>query len=153
MISGTRQFLNLAWTVLSASMVKGFLIFLIAFTVVSVGKRLSAGYKHLIWFLVILSCLIIPIVWLFLPTAQTTVQIPVSTTELARILTAPLVSREHYLELVEKSSAYAALSGQNRGQSLVWWQFLFVAIWAIGITVLLIRGIAARLELRRIAVF
>jgi beta-lactamase regulating signal transducer with metallopeptidase domain len=134
-------------------MVKGFFIFLIAFTVTRVGKRMSAGDKHLIWFLVILSCLIIPIVWLFLPTAQTTVQIPVSTTEFARILTAPLVSREYYLELVAKSNAYAALSGQIYGRPLVWWQVLSFAIWTFGIAVLLMRGIAARLKVRRITVF
>lgn len=106
---------------------------------------------HLVWFLVILCCLVIPLAWLFLPTAQTSVQIPVSTTDFTRLITAPLVSRQHYLELAKKSTHYAVISGLDSAGSPVGWQLWVVSVWAIGVVVLLIRGIAARSELGRIA--
>lgn len=150
MISPASQFVDLMLAALSATVLRGFLVFLVASSISVACKKIAAGYKRLVWFVMILSCLIIPMIWLYIPTVQYLVRIPVSTTEITRLLTAPLVSREHYLDMAATSSAYTALSGQSRAIPLLWWKVSILLIWVAGIGVLVARGIGARLGLRRI---
>ena len=82
--------------------VKGVLVFFLASAIVLFFKRLSFEHRHVIWFVVIASFVVIAGVWLTVPSIGPILSIPADQEGAYRIVTAPLMDRDHYVGLVTK---------------------------------------------------
>lgn len=105
--------------------VKGVLVFLLASAIVLLFKRLSFEHRHVVWFVVIVSFVVIAVVWLTVPSIGPILNIPADQEGTFRIVTAPLMDRDHYVELVAKlnrvsQTIYASPSRLLSLAALVW---------------------------------
>lgn len=105
--------------------VRGILVFALASVIILLFKRLSSEHRHLIWFVVIVSFVVISAVWLTTPSIDPVLSIPVEQGETRRIMTVLLLDRAHYVELVAKperfsQTIYASPSRLPLIATLVW---------------------------------
>jgi beta-lactamase regulating signal transducer with metallopeptidase domain len=107
------RFIHVLGALLAVNLTKGLAVFLAAWMVTVVARRLRAEARHLIWFMVICSFLLLPLAWLALPAFQIGQRIPVEPGSAFRLAAAPALSRSDYMRLVDKSIEYATLARQG----------------------------------------
>ncbi len=144
------RFLHVLGALLAVNLSKGLAVFLAACAVTVVARRLSAEARHLIWFMVICSFLLLPMAWLAVPAIQIGQRIPVEPGSALRMAAAPALSRSEYMRLVDKSIEYAALARQGapglfRGSS-----FAFAVVWLAGFLWFLARYLISQGRLKRL---
>lgn len=127
--------------------VKGVLVFLLASAIVLLFKRLSFEHRHVVWFVVIVSFVVIAAVWLTVPSIGPILNIPADQEGTFGIVTAPLMDRDHYVGLVAKLSRvsqtiYASPSRLLSLTALVWVAgvFFFLLPLILGRIALMIMG-------------
>lgn len=92
--------LQALWGFLVVNGTRGLALFVLAWTVLKLCRGLSCEVRHLIWFLVIVSSLVVPIAWLSAPTVRLSVPVTIGrgTAPLAAVV--PFTARGQFLEIM-----------------------------------------------------
>jgi beta-lactamase regulating signal transducer with metallopeptidase domain len=145
------RLVHLLSALLTVNLVRGLAVFAVAYAITTVVRGLSPVTRHMIWFVVILSFLLLPLAWLTLPAVQVGVRIPVEPGSAFRLAAAPALSKHDYACLVDKGLEYARLAGQGRGVPASTLQLILTGAWFSGIGWLIARWLTARNKLKRLA--
>jgi beta-lactamase regulating signal transducer with metallopeptidase domain len=142
----TAQFLG---ALFSVAIVRGTLIFCVAFAVTTLARKLPSEARHLIWLGVIAGFVLIPLAWLALPSLPVDLGIPRGSTADWRLLAAPALSRAEYSRVIERTSVDAVLT--LRGPSFAGWiPAALLAGWSAGVIALAGRLLVGTVRLRRL---
>ena len=94
---------HLLWALLAVNIIKGLAVFLAAYLITRLGKRISPDYKHLIWFIAITSFVVLPIIWFFLPELNSDIKLSTGVSQAWRLTAAPFLSRDNYMDHILKA--------------------------------------------------
>ncbi len=100
--------LHLAGALLAVTLVRGLAVFLVAWAVTRLARKLAGETRHLIWLGVIASFLLIPLAWLLLPPIHIGAVIPLAPAAPLRLAAAPVLSGGQYARLVGQTGLPAA---------------------------------------------
>lgn len=144
------RWIHLLGAVLAVNLVKGLPVVAAAFVIMHLVKRMNSETRHLIWFWVICSFVLLPLAWFLVPPVQVGAVIPEESATAYRVAVSPVLSREAYVELVEKWRRIEAL--RQPGQPSVVRRFwaLLLAAWLGGILLLTVRLVVGRSSLKRL---
>ena len=145
------RFIHVLGALLAVNLTKGLAVFLAAWMVTVVARRLSAEARHLIWLAVICSFLLLPLAWLALPAFQIGQRIPMEPGSALKLAAAPVLSRSDYMRLVDKSIEYATLARQGAPRLSRGLSFAFAVTWLAGILWFAARYLISQRRLKSLA--
>jgi beta-lactamase regulating signal transducer with metallopeptidase domain len=145
------RWLNLLGAALAVTLVRGLVVFLVAFAVMGWCRKLSAEVRHLVWLGVIASFVLIPLAWLALPAIQIGARIPLMPMAPYRLAAAPVLSAGEYVQLVDRAVMQASAAGQAPPAFLRVFFLTLPFIWLAGVLILAIRLAVGRVRLLWIA--
>ncbi len=143
--------LHLLGASLVVALARGLALFLMAYALTALVKRMSGEARHLIWLGVTVAFLLIPLAWLLLPSIHVGALIPRPPAALHRLVAAPLLSAREFSGLVEQASGRVATAGLPAPilSKPIW--LALPAAWLVGVLVLAARLTAGLARLRRVA--
>ena len=141
---------HLLWALLAVNIIKGLAIFLIAFAITRLAKRISPEHKHLIWFTVIISFVVLPVLWFLLPAFQNRMQVTPGISEAWRLTTAPFISRDLYMENILKVYQFYVFPRETKTAIVANALIILGGVWFAGVLFYLSRYIAAQTILKKV---
>ena len=142
--------LHLVGALLAVTLVRGLAVFLAAFAVMSLVKRLGSETRHVIWLGVITSFVLIPLAWLALPAVRIGAGILLEPAAPYRLAAAPALSRADYELLIQRAREQASLVPQLEVPLLRRVTLALVSTWSLGVVFLGVRMLLGRGRLRRL---
>jgi beta-lactamase regulating signal transducer with metallopeptidase domain len=143
--------MNLAGAALTVTLVRGLVVFLAAFTVMSLWRKLAAESRHLVWLGVIAGFLLIPLAWLALPAVHVGVRIPILPAAANKLAAAPALSFAQYAQLVDRAATHASIAGQSVPLLPRALLPILPAAWLAGVAAFLVRLAIGRRRVARLA--
>jgi beta-lactamase regulating signal transducer with metallopeptidase domain len=137
--------------VLSVTVIRGTLVFAAAGAVTALARRLSSGVRHLVWLAVILSFLLIPLAWMFLPALHIGPGLSRGPAADWRLAAAPVLSRLEYTRVIERTSVGSVLSELPPALPVQQIGLGLLCLWAAGSLFLSARLLVGAARLRRLA--
>ena len=141
---------HLLWALLAVNIIKGLAVFLAAYLITRLGKRISPDHKHLIWFSVIISFIVLPVLWFFLPDLNTTVRLATGVSQAWRLTAAPFLSRDLYLDHVLKAYQFFVFPRETRTAFIASALLILGGVWLAGMLFYTSRFLVARVSLNRL---
>jgi len=142
---------HLLGAVASVAIVRGSLVFCIAYAATSFAKRLPSAARHLVWLGVIGSFVLIPLAWLVLPTMTIGSGFPRGSAADWRLAIAPALSRVEYTQVIERTSVETVLTLRSPAVLVSWIPVALLSVWSVGAAALAGRLLAGTVRLRRLA--
>jgi 4-amino-4-deoxy-L-arabinose transferase-like glycosyltransferase len=150
----TNPLTSTLFAIVMTTAAKGFIVFLLTSLVILAVRRLSANQKHIIWFLIIVSFIVIPISWLILPSLNLNIPVPAEQSEALRVVTTPLMSRDEYIEQIvlsdDVSRRCVLFSTYGLSLHTLPWPLIILLVWISGFLVFFLRFIIGRIAVTRL---
>jgi len=132
------------------TLVRGTIVFLLAFAATALARKLSSEARHLIWLGVIAGFLLLPLAWLALPALRVGGWIRLEAAAAHRTVVAPLLARQEYLRFADGAREYGRLTGQSLPTHLRILPPALLLAWLTGMLFLAGRLLAGGRRLRRL---
>jgi beta-lactamase regulating signal transducer with metallopeptidase domain len=145
---GAARFLGALATV---TVVRGALVFVAAYAVVTLGRRLRPEARHIVWFAVLAGFLLIPLAWLVLPAVHVGPWIPRAPAADLGVAAAPALSRAEYARLIERTVADTSRALRPHRLPLAEILACALSAWAAGALLLSARIAIGTLRIRALA--
>jgi beta-lactamase regulating signal transducer with metallopeptidase domain len=135
---------------LAVALVRGTIVYLLAFAANSLGRKLSSQTRHLIWLGVIAAFLLLPLCWLTLPALRVGGWIRLEKAASHWVATVPLLARQEYMRLADGAWKYSRLTGRTLPTHLRLLPLSLLLSWLVGMLFLVCRLLAAGWKLRQL---
>jgi beta-lactamase regulating signal transducer with metallopeptidase domain len=150
-IFGSHLVLRFLWAFISVGILKGGALVLAAWGLTRFFCRRTPEHAHRIWFLTLLGCAALPVLWLVLPPVRFSPVFPASGSASVIQAAGPLFSQDKLLGLTNTAGGYIALARQGGHDGGHLASSLLVGLWALGTVFFLSRLIAGRVLASRLA--
>jgi beta-lactamase regulating signal transducer with metallopeptidase domain len=137
--------------VATVTLVRGALVFAVAFGATLLARRLPAEVRHLAWLAVLASFILIPASWLALPGIHVGPWLPRASALGLGVAAAPALSRAEYTRLVERTVAETTRALNPHLPPTLPMLAGLACVWAAGSLLLAARLVAGAACLRRLA--
>jgi len=143
-------------SLLAMTYIKGFFLFAVIYFVLQRMKRLTAEFRHFMWFFVICSFVILPFSSVIVPSIDLhLVKVPVEMEEVHRVFDSRLSSQFNYGAQAGVTVGVASgvkagvMTGVTEGKALqgLQWTSVVLMVWVFGVMVSLVRIVVGKVGL------
>lgn len=142
--------LHLLAAVLAVTLARGLIVFLVAWCLTQVAKKMPGEFRYAVWMGVIGGFVLIPLAWLLLPPIRLNAWIRIQPASSYRLAAAVVLSRSDYALLIEKARQQAWAVAPPATWRVNGLLLTLVLAWLIGILFLGARLLWGRSRLHRI---
>jgi beta-lactamase regulating signal transducer with metallopeptidase domain len=135
---------------LVVTLVRGLALFVVAYALTALCRRLSSETRHLLWLGVIAAFPLIPLAWLLAPAVRLNTWIRVRPADSYRLAAAAILARAEYVQLIERAREQAAMAAQPQVRQLPAILPALVVAWVTGMFFLVGRLLFGSTRLRRL---
>lgn len=144
------RWVNLLEGALAVALVRGTIVFLLAFAATSLARKPSCQTRHLVWLGVVASFLLLPLAWLVLPALRVGGWIQIEEAAAHRIVAVAILTRQEYVRFADGAREYARLTRQSLPMRLRVLTPALLLAWLAGMLFLAGRLLAGGRKLRRL---
>jgi beta-lactamase regulating signal transducer with metallopeptidase domain len=137
--------------VATVTLVRGALVFAVAVGATLLAHRMRPEARHIVWFAVLASFLLIPLGWLVLPGIPVGSWLPRASASGLGVAAAPALSRAEYARLVERTVAETTRALNPHQPPTLAILAALACAWAAGSLLLAARLVAGAVRLRQLA--
>jgi beta-lactamase regulating signal transducer with metallopeptidase domain len=146
---GAHLLLHNLWIFLTVLLTKGLVLFGLAYAATKLFRSLPAEYKHTMWFVIILGFVLLPMGRLLVPVVPVPLPDLNGVSPFSRLVAVPVAYSERVISIIDapRLAAPGGAAGAARRLLLL----LPVSLWLAGVVFFLMRYVAGRVALRRLA--